>query len=441
MSAKIVERTEGFVREYMSKYDCSHDWQHVNRVVRLALALAKSEAQHRPLDMLVVHLAALLHDVDDAKYRQKGEPAFSSKKFLQDAGLDCERAELVCRVVDAVSFRKELLADEQDKNGTSDPDERQWRQGCPELACVQDADRLDAIGAFGVLRCAAFSGARNRTLHDPCDSVIQDITYEQYVAQSGGTSGTAVAHFHEKLLKLASMMKTERGRQEAQRRHDYLIGFLKQIDEEFNFAGPQKHRPGEPIVLGEPGEPNKPRKQGDPPRLRLDPILLVGNYSASMVKYQEPIRGKSWRALYKRYGFKVFLINEFRTSSYDGTTKRRRFNRNRVAVINFRRIVVSLRETGDIPRIFKPSTHLPDTRKKSNADKSELGEPGATTTTKGTVSNKPRSTAKRSRKQPVTAPSKTLDFYLKGEPATNKQQQQSSPLPLPQPKRLHKGTA
>ncbi|KAJ2067975.1 hypothetical protein GGH13_005092 [Coemansia sp. S155-1] len=153
-----------------------------------------------------------------------------------------------------------------------------------------------------------------------------------------------------------------------------------------------------------------------------------------MVKYQEPIRGKSWRALYKKYGFKVFLINEFRTSSVcPATTKRRRFNCNRVAVINFRRIVVSLRDTGDIPDIFKPSTPLPDTRKKSNAGKSELGEPGTATTAKGTVSNKPRSTAKRSRKQPVTAPSKALDSYLKGEPATNKQQQ-SSPPPSPQPK-------
>ncbi|KAJ2754381.1 hypothetical protein GGI19_002448 [Coemansia pectinata] len=187
--------------------------------------------------MLVVRLAALLHYVNDAKYRQKGESAFSSKAFLEDAGLDCDRAELVCRVVDAVSFRKELMAKEQDRMGTSDPNERQWCQECAELACVQDADCLDAIGAFGVLHCAAFSGARNRMLYNPCDSVIQDITYEQYVAQSGGTSGTAVAHFHEKLLKLASMMKTERGRQEAQRRHDYLIGFLQQVDEEFNFAG------------------------------------------------------------------------------------------------------------------------------------------------------------------------------------------------------------
>ncbi|KAJ2012742.1 hypothetical protein IW146_009314, partial [Coemansia sp. RSA 922] len=90
---------------------------------------------------------------------------------------------------------------------------------------------------------------------------------------------------------------------------------------------------------------------------------------------------------------------------YDGTTKRRRFNCNRVAVINFRRIVVSLQETGDIPDIFKPSTPLPDTRKKSNADKSEPGTLGITTTAKGTVSNKPHSTAKRSLKQQVPAPS------------------------------------
>ncbi|KAJ2015990.1 hypothetical protein GGI10_003085 [Coemansia sp. RSA 2530] len=236
MSDNIVLVTEEFVRFYMSKYDCSHDWQHVQRVVRQALALANHEAQRRPIDILVVHLAALLHDVDDAKYRQSDDAAFSSKVFLLEAGLDSDRAELVCRVVDAVSFRKELLADEQDRMGTSDPDERQWRLGCAELACVQDADRLDAIGAFGVLRCAAFSGARNRTLHDPADSAIMDITYEQYVAQSGGTSGTAIAHFHEKLLKLASMMKTERGRQEAQRRHDYIVGFLKQIDEEYCFG-------------------------------------------------------------------------------------------------------------------------------------------------------------------------------------------------------------
>ncbi|KAI8325785.1 hypothetical protein GQ54DRAFT_254012 [Martensiomyces pterosporus] len=236
MSEEIVEKTEQFVREYMAKYDCSHDWLHVARVVRQAMVLARAESKNRPVDELIVHLAALLHDVDDAKYRSDGEAAFSSVDFLVAAGLDRERAVLVRRIVDNVSFRKELQAQEQDRLGTSDPDERQWRRDCLELACVQDADRLDAIGAFGVLRCAAFSGARNRTLHDPEDSAIEDITYEQYVSQSSGTTGTAIAHFHEKLLKLASMMKTELGRQEAQRRHDFMFQFLQQIDAEYSFG-------------------------------------------------------------------------------------------------------------------------------------------------------------------------------------------------------------
>ncbi|KAJ2066169.1 hypothetical protein GGH13_005823, partial [Coemansia sp. S155-1] len=102
-----------------------------------------------------------------------------------------------------------------------------------------------------------------------------------------------------------------------------------------------------------------------------------------------------------------------------------RFNCNRVAVINFRRIVVSLCETSDIPDIFKPSTPLPDICKQLDADKSEPGALGTTTTAKGIVSNKPHSTAKRSCKQPVVAPSKTLDSYFERKSATNKQQQSS----------------
>ncbi|ORX74527.1 hypothetical protein DL89DRAFT_18408 [Linderina pennispora] len=110
---------------------------------------------------------------------------------------------------------------------------------CVELACVQDADRLDAIGAFGVLRCAAFSGARNRTLHDPKDVAIEDISYAQYVEQGG--SGTAVAHFHEKLLKLAGMMKTDAAKQQAKDRHQFMIQFLAQIQQEYDFASLPRH--------------------------------------------------------------------------------------------------------------------------------------------------------------------------------------------------------
>ncbi|KAJ2559197.1 hypothetical protein EV175_000459 [Coemansia sp. RSA 1933] len=193
-----IRKTEAFVKEYMDKYDCSHDWFHVQRVVRQALALAKAVSLTRPTDMLVVHLAALLHDIDDAKYVQESDERFNCNGFLTGAGVDPERAVLVCKIIDSVSFRKELLLMEHDKQGLGSAEERQWRQECTELACVQDADRLDAIGAFGVLRCAAFSGARNRPLHDPASdsAVCGEITYEQYAAKSNGASGSAVAHFH-----------------------------------------------------------------------------------------------------------------------------------------------------------------------------------------------------------------------------------------------------
>ncbi|KAJ1726092.1 hypothetical protein LPJ61_005426 [Coemansia biformis] len=237
MSEAIVAKTEHFVKEYMGRYDCSHDWQHVQRVVRQALALARAETERVPVDMLVVHLAALLHDVDDAKYRQAEGLPFSSAGFLVEAGLDEGRAGAVARIIESVSFRKELLAEEQDRLGTSRPEDREWRRSCVELACVQDADRLDAIGAFGVLRCAAFSGARGRPLHDPSDMAIADITYEQYTHERSGKGGTAVTHFHEKLLRLAATMKTDHGRREAQRRHAFMCQFLQQLDDELAFGG------------------------------------------------------------------------------------------------------------------------------------------------------------------------------------------------------------
>ncbi|KAJ2401186.1 hypothetical protein GGI23_001561 [Coemansia sp. RSA 2559] len=193
----VIRKAETFVKDFMGKYDCSHDWHHVQRVVRQALALAKAESQTRPVDMFVVHLAALLHDVDDAKYVQGSEDQLNSRGFLTHAGVDSDRAELVCKIIDSVSFRKELLQAEQAKQGLGSVEERQWRQECVELACVQDADRLDAMGAFGVLRCAAFSGARNRPLHNPRDnSGCGETTYEQYAANSSGASGSAVSHFY-----------------------------------------------------------------------------------------------------------------------------------------------------------------------------------------------------------------------------------------------------
>ncbi|KAJ2498255.1 hypothetical protein GGH96_004459 [Coemansia sp. RSA 1972] len=242
VEAAIIEQTKEFVRDYMSRYDCSHDYLHVERVVRQALKIAAQESTHTHVDMLVVHLAALLHDVDDAKYSDANTSS-TVGDFLATTNLDAERAHHIVRIIDAVSFRKELLAIEQEQAGTMDAEEREWRLKCVELSCVQDADRLDAIGAFGVMRCAAFSGARNRPLHNPRDSCIAGTTYDAYVRQD---SGTAVAHFYEKLLQLASMMKTEGGKREAQGRHEFMCRFLEQVDAEASFGadgnGEQRER-------------------------------------------------------------------------------------------------------------------------------------------------------------------------------------------------------
>ncbi|KAJ2450944.1 Potassium channel [Coemansia sp. RSA 2336] len=109
----IVSKTERFVQEYMRQFDCSHDWHHVERVVRQALVIAKAESANTSVDILVVHLAALLHDVNDAKYTK--ESTVSIAEFLTSNGLEEAKARLVSRIVDNVSFRKELKADGKKK--------------------------------------------------------------------------------------------------------------------------------------------------------------------------------------------------------------------------------------------------------------------------------------------------------------------------------------
>lgn len=98
----------------------------------------------------------------------------------------------------------------------------------PELAVVQDADRLDAIGAIGIARCFTYGGSRNRAIYDPSKPHIENITQEQYQNQKDQDS-PSVNHFYEKLLKLKDMMKTEAGRQRAQKRHEFMEQFLSQL--------------------------------------------------------------------------------------------------------------------------------------------------------------------------------------------------------------------
>ncbi|RUS30463.1 hypothetical protein BC938DRAFT_479363 [Jimgerdemannia flammicorona] len=197
----IIASSEAFVKTYMAKFDPSHDWLHVDRVRNTALHIARHPTSLQPCDLEVVELAGLFHDVADAKYVSADGPKKTGgeivTEFLVGLDYDLVKAKIVARVVDNIGFRKELGWKESD-----DEEVRSWRDGCAELHAVQDADKLDAIGAFGIFRCAAFSGAKNRVLYVPNDKPIEDMTQEQYGEQSRAGAGSAINHFYGTLEAL-----------------------------------------------------------------------------------------------------------------------------------------------------------------------------------------------------------------------------------------------
>ncbi|KAG0260804.1 hypothetical protein DFQ27_003322 [Actinomortierella ambigua] len=223
---EIRTPAEELVKQHMAAYDPSHDWFHVDRVRRQALKIARDEKERgAEVDMEVVEIAALFHDIGDFKYQKEGDPSGREiiLDFLGKHHFDSRKAELVAKIVENVSFRKELA-------GIKDV----WRDTCTELHIVQDADKLDAIGAFGIMRCAAYSGFKNRPLYDPNEQAQHNMTYEQYQAQTKANVGCAISHFHEKLFRLKDMMKTPSGKAMAQKRHDMMVYFVQNIEQEYS---------------------------------------------------------------------------------------------------------------------------------------------------------------------------------------------------------------
>lgn len=210
---QIIESTVEFVTSYFDdpKFDASHDIQHVLRVRDNAMRILRNEQAIEAAsltaksDPLVVHLAALLHDVDDKKYRSAATNATAEPqviKFMNTVAPDI--ASKVYEIVEGVSYSSEI----------KDPRKVvALIKRYPELAIVQDADRLDAIGAIGIGRCFTFGGAR-------------------------GTSGmgNAIVHFEEKLMKLESMMKTETGQAMAAERTRRIREFMAWWTDEVEFG-------------------------------------------------------------------------------------------------------------------------------------------------------------------------------------------------------------
>ncbi|PJF18911.1 hypothetical protein PSACC_01261 [Paramicrosporidium saccamoebae] len=216
---ELLKKTEEYVKVYMAQYnDTSHDWSHIQRVRKMALSIAQLE--ERPVNMQLVELAALLHDVGDAKFLSSGTDCETIlRTFMTEAGYPTHLQEGILWIHQRVSFRYEL----------EHPDSHiglyQW-----ELACVQDADRLDAIGAIGIARCFSFNAVRNMPLCDPNIPPNVNGNAEQYKKSSAKSN--ARNHFYEKLFKIKGMMKTEAGKSEASRRHCLMREFILEFDRE-----------------------------------------------------------------------------------------------------------------------------------------------------------------------------------------------------------------
>ena len=193
----------------MEEYkDATHDWFHIERVWNTAKLIAKEEGA----DLFVVEMATLLHDIDDFKFNSH-ETAVKSAAWLQSLGVDSGTAEKIIHIVENISFK-----------GSAEQNKIQTLEG----KVVQDADRLDAIGAFGIARAFTYAGYKNIPIFNPSVEARENMSFEQYKR----TEGSAINHFHEKLLLLKDRMNTKTGRLMAEERHNFMESYLRQFFKE-----------------------------------------------------------------------------------------------------------------------------------------------------------------------------------------------------------------
>ena len=211
----IIQNTIDFVKETLKNAEGGHDWFHIERVYKNALLISKKEH----VDLFIVRLGALLHDIADAKFYD-GDETMGPKmatEFLTTQQVDADVRAHIVNIINHISY----------KNSLSSTIEKFTSK---ELEVVQDADRLDAIGAIGIARCFNYGGFKNRTLYNPEILPNLKMTKEEYKKSEAPT----INHFYEKLLLLKDQMNTHTGKEIALERHRYMEQFLKQFYEEWN---------------------------------------------------------------------------------------------------------------------------------------------------------------------------------------------------------------
>jgi uncharacterized protein len=207
----IINKTAEYVRGEFQDDSSGHDWWHIYRVWRNAITIC----EHEKADMFIVQLAALLHDLDDWKFSESGdETPRRARAWMESCNVDSGIIDNVCEIITHISFKG---ANVQNKMSSL------------EGFVVQDADRLDAIGAIGIGRAFAYGGYKNRPMYDPATPPQMHASFEQYRNSKSAT----INHFYEKLLLLKDMMNTATAKRIAEERHKIMLRFLDQFMNEW----------------------------------------------------------------------------------------------------------------------------------------------------------------------------------------------------------------
>lgn len=208
-NSEIILKTIAFVKNKLENAEGGHDWFHIERVHKNALLIAKTEKA----DTFIVQLGALLHDIADSKFHDGDETVGPkvAREFLFKHNVDSSVIEHVIKIIENISFSSSL---DPEKSFDS-----------PELNVIQDADRLDAIGAIGIARAFNYGGFKNRPIYNPEVKPDLNLTKSEYKNSTAPT----INHFYEKLLLLKDKMNTKTGAQIAKQRHQFMENYLEQF--------------------------------------------------------------------------------------------------------------------------------------------------------------------------------------------------------------------
>lgn len=207
---QIINQTAEFIRQKFDGEATGHDWYHIERVWKMAQRIGAKEGA----DLFVVELGALLHDIADWKFHDEDAGGKAAKKWLEIHKVELGVINRVCEIVDGISFK-----------GLGQKNKIKSLEG----KIVQDADRLDAIGAIGIARVFAYGGSKSRSIYDPAVALDEPLADEEYQKLNQQSGRSTIHHFYDKLLHLKDRLNTDTARKLAERRHKFMETYLREF--------------------------------------------------------------------------------------------------------------------------------------------------------------------------------------------------------------------